>query len=178
MGLRWHTKKRIQVSNDIKNSNVVQLRMKSPVREKAEDFINELVFQYNKDAINDRGQVAKKTSDFIDSRLEIITRELDSVERNKEQFKSRNRLTNIEAEAQLILENASEFEKKQFDVNTQLELANTMIDYMEKASSNDLLPSNIGLEGEGVSQDVNNYNALILQRNKLLKTSTAKKSGG
>lgn len=166
--------KRIQVSNDIKNSNVVQLSLKSPVREKAEDFINELVFQYNKDAIADRNQVAKKTSDFIDSRLEIITRELDSVESNKEQFKSSNRLTNIEAEAQLILENASEFERKQFDVNTQLELANTMIDYMDQATNNDLLPSNIGLESESVSQDVNNYNALILQRNKLLRTSTAK----
>jgi len=166
--------KRIQVSNNLKNSNVVELSMKSPVREKAEDFINELVFQYNKDAINDRGQVAKKTSDFIDSRLEIITRELDSVERNKEQFKSSNRLTNIEAEAQLILENASEFEKRQFDVNTQLELANTMIDYMEQATNNDLLPSNIGLEGDNITEDVNNYNALILQRNKLLKTSTAK----
>jgi capsular exopolysaccharide synthesis family protein len=166
--------KRIQVSNDIKNSNVVQLSLKSPVREKAEDFINELVDQYNEDAIHDRGQVAKKTSDFIDSRLVIITRELDSVERNKEQFKSSNRLTNIEAEAQLILESASEFEKKQFDVNTQLELANTMIEYMEQASNNDLLPSNIGLESENVTQDVNNYNALILHRNKLLRTSTAK----
>ena len=118
--------------------------------------------------------MAKKTSDFIDTRLEIITRELDSVERNKEQFKSSNRLTNIEAEAQLILENASEFEKRQFDVSTQIELANTMIDYMDQATNNDLLPSNIGLEGDEVTQDVNNYNALILQRNKLLKTSTAK----
>ncbi|NNM22732.1 MAG: polysaccharide biosynthesis tyrosine autokinase [Flavobacteriaceae bacterium] len=166
--------KNIRVVNEIQNSNVVELTMQSPVPDKAEDFINELIFQYNKDAINDRGQVAKKTSDFIDSRLEIITRELDSVERNKEQFKSSNRLTNIEAEAQLILENASEFEKRQFDVNTQLELANTMIDYMERSSNNDLLPSNIGLEGGDITESVNNYNALILQRNKLLKNSTAK----
>lgn len=172
--LAFAYQKRIQVSNEIKNSNVVQLRLLSPVTAKAEDFINELIFQYNEDAKEDRSQVAKKTSDFIDTRLEIITRELDSVERNKEQFKSSNRLTNIEAEAQLILENASEFEKRQFDVNTQLELANTMIDYMDQATNNDLLPSNIGLEGDEVTQDVNNYNALILQRNKLLKTSTAK----
>ena len=172
--LAFAYQKRIQVSNEIKNSNVVQLRLLSPVTAKAEDFINELIFQYNEDAKEDRSQVAKKTSDFIDTRLEIITRELDSVERNKEQFKSSNRLTNIEAEAQLILENASEFEKRQFDVNTQLELANTMIDYMDQATNNDLLPSNIGLEGGEVTQDVNNYNALILQRNKLLKTSTAK----
>ena len=166
--------KKIRVVNEIKNSNVVVLKMLSPVREKAEDFINELIFQYNKDAINDNNQITQKTSNFIDSRLEIITRELDSVERNKEQFKSTNRLTNIESEAQLILENASEFNKRQFNVGTQIELANTMIEYMENASSNDLLPSNIGLEAEGISLDIKNYNDLILQRNKLLKSSTAK----
>lgn len=172
--LAFAYQKRIKVANEIKNSNVVLLSLQSPVRAKAEDFINELINQFNIDSRNDRGQVAKKTSDFIDSRLEIITRELDSIERNKEQFKSSNRLTNIEAEAQLILENSSEFEKRQFDVNTQLELANTMIEYMEKSSKNDLLPSNIGLEGEDITQSVNNYNTLILQRNKLLRTSTAK----
>ncbi|MBW2937429.1 polysaccharide biosynthesis tyrosine autokinase [Aureisphaera sp. CAU 1614] len=164
----------LNVANELNNSNVVVISMQSPVRSKAEDFINELVFQYNRDAIEDRGQVAKKTSDFIDSRLEIITKELDSVETNKESFKSSNRLTNIEAQAQLILENASDFEKRQFNVNTQIELANTMIDYMENSSNNDLLPSNIGIEGGDVSESVNNYNELVLQRNRLLKSSTAK----
>ncbi|MAP55571.1 polysaccharide biosynthesis tyrosine autokinase [Altibacter sp.] len=165
---------RITVANDIKNSNVVNVRLQSPVPEKAEDFINELIFQYNKDAINDQNQVAQKTSNFIDSRLEIITRELDSVERNKEQFKSSNRLTDIETEAQIILQNASEYNNRQSGIATQLELANTMIDYMESSSTNDLLPSNIGLDGQEVGEAVNNYNQLILQRNKLLKTSTAK----
>ncbi len=166
--------RRLSVVNELSSSNVVVISMESPVKSKAEDFINELVFQYNKDAIDDRGQVAKKTSDFIDSRLEIITKELDSVESNKETFKSSNRLTNIEAQAQLILENASDFEKRQFNVGTQLELANTMIEYMENSSNNDLLPSNIGIEGGDVSKSVNNYNDLVLQRNRLLKSSTAK----
>jgi len=164
---------RLQVVNEITNSNVVSIRINATVKEKAEDFINELVFQYNKDAISDQGQVAQKTANFIDSRLEIITRELDSVERGKEEFKSDNRLTNIEAEAQLILNNASEFNKRQLDVATQLELANTMIDYMENSTNNDLLPANIGLNAENVNESVNNYNQLILQRNNLLKTSTA-----
>lgn len=166
--------KKLNTVNELKNSNVVMISMESPVPSKAEDFINDLIFQYNKDAIEDKNQVAKKTSDFIDSRLEIITRELDSVEGNKETFKSQNRLTDIEAEAQLVLQNASEFEKKQFDLNTQIELANTMIEYMESSSTNDLLPSNIGLQNEKVSESILNYNALILQRNRLLKNSTAK----
>ncbi|QNJ98937.1 GumC family protein [Constantimarinum furrinae] len=165
---------RINVANEIRNSNVVTLTMQSPVREKAEDFINELIFQYNKDAINDRNQVAQKTSNFIDSRLEIITEELDSVERNKEQFKSKNRLTNIEAEAQLILENSSEFNKRQLDIGTQLELANSMINYMENASEDDLLPANIGIESEEIANTVSSYNQLVLERNRLLKNSTMK----
>lgn len=165
---------RLNAVNANPASNVVAISIESPVAFKSEDFINELIFQYNKDAIKDRSQIAKQTSDFIDSRLEIITRELDSVETDKETFKSQNRLTDIEAEAQIILQNASEFEKRQFDVNTQLELANSMIEYMEESSANDLLPANIGLEGAEISESVNNYNQLILQRNRLLKTSTAR----
>lgn len=166
--------KKLKALNEIPNSNVVEISLESSVSDKAEDFINELVHQYNQDAIRDRNQIAKQTSDFIDSRLEIITRELDSVESDKEDFKSENRLTDIEAEAQLILQNASEFEKRQFDVNTQLELANTMLDYMNESTTNDLLPANIGLNDVNVSESVKNYNELILERNRLLKTSTSK----
>lgn len=164
---------RINVATDNRYSNVISLSMQSPVRQKAEDFINELIFQYNEDAINDKNQVAQKTSNFIDSRLEIITRELDSVEQNKETFKSTNRLTDIETEAQIILQNASEFDKRQLDVGTQLELANTMVDYMENAGANDLLPTNIGIQGPEISSAVVNYNQLILERNRLLKNSTS-----
>jgi len=166
--------KQLEVVNEISNSNVVVLKIESTIAKKAEDFIDELIYQYNKDAIEDRGQIAKKTSDFIDSRLEIITEELDSVETGKESFKTSNRLVDIESQAQIILQNASEFDKRQFNVNTQIELANTMIEYMENSSSNDLLPANIGLENNDVSKSVENYNSLILQRNRLLKSSTAK----
>lgn len=165
---------KVVIANEIKSSNVLEMSMLTPVTEKAEDFLDELVSQYNQDAIADRNEIAKNTSKFIDSRLQIITRELDSVERNKEVFKTDNRLTDIQAEAQIILENASEFNKKQFDVGTQLELSKTMIDYMEKSSNAELLPSNIGIQSEEVATSVNNYNQLILYRNKLMQNSTAK----
>ncbi len=165
---------KVVIENEIKSSNVLELSMLTPVTEKAEDFLDELVSQYNQDAIADRNEIAKNTSKFIDSRLQIITRELDSVESNKEIFKTNNRLTDIQAEAQIILENASEFNKKQMDIGTQLELSKTMIDYMEKSSNAELLPSNIGIQSEEVATAVNNYNQLILYRNKLMQSSTAK----
>ncbi len=165
---------RVNILNTDAKSNVVELSIQTQNREKGEDFLNELVRQYNKDAVQDRNEIAKKTSAFIESRLQIITRELDSVETNKEDFKSTNRLTDIAAEAQITLENASEFNKRQLDVSTQMELSNTMIDYMKNADRDELLPANIGISNESVGSAVNNYNELILYRNKLLQTSTPK----
>jgi len=165
---------KVNILNTNDKSNVVELSIQTENKEKGEDFLNELVIQYNKDAVQDRNEIARKTSEFIESRLQIITRELDSVESNKEDFKSTNRLTDIQAEAQITLENASEFNKRQLDVATQLELSNTMINYMKNSSTEELLPANIGISNENVGTAVNNYNELILYRNKLLQTSTPK----
>jgi len=165
---------KVVIENSVEKSNVVGLSIQTQLKEKGEDFLNELIYQYNKDAVSDQNEIAENTSRFIDARLKIITRELDSVEGNKEVFKTTNRLTDIQAEAQLILENASEFNKRQLDVSTQLELSNTMIDYMENSSNNELLPANIGIQSEELGNSVNNYNQLVLYRNKLLQTSTKK----
>ncbi|QQX76034.1 polysaccharide biosynthesis tyrosine autokinase [Aequorivita iocasae] len=165
---------RVNILNTDGKSNVVELSIQTQNKEKGEDFLDELVRQYNKDAVQDRNEIAKKTSAFIESRLQIITKELDSVESNKEDFKSSNRLTDIQAEAQITLENASEFNKRQLDVSTQMELSNTMIDYIKNSNPDELLPANIGISNESVGTAVNNYNELILYRNKLLQSSTSK----
>ncbi len=165
---------RVNILNTDAKSNVVELSIQTQKKEKGEDFLNELVRQYNLDAVQDRNEIAKKTSAFIESRLRIITRELDSVETDKEDFKSTNKLTDIQAEAQITLENASEFNKRLLDVSTQMELSNTMIEYMKNTDKNELLPANIGITNESVGSAVSNYNELILYRNKLLQTSTPK----
>lgn len=165
---------KVSVMNTNDKSNVVELSIQTQNKEKGQDFLDELIRQYNKDAVQDRNEIAKKTSAFIESRLQIITKELDSVESNKEDFKSSNRLTDIQAEAQITLENASEFNKRQLDVSTQMELSNTMIDYIKNSNPDELLPANIGISNESVGSAVNNYNELILYRNKLLQSSTPK----
>ena len=164
----------LKLLHDGKNGEVVRLQITSSLPQKAEDFLNELVNQYNEDAINDRSEIAQKTSKFINTRLQIITKELDSVETNKEQFKSTNRLTDIEAEANLILENASEYNKRQVDISTQLELVSSMVNYLGQSASEDILPSNIGIQSNEVTSSINTYNQIVLEKNRLLVNSTEK----
>ncbi|TBW30131.1 tyrosine-protein kinase family protein [Gramella sp. KN1008] len=157
-----------------KNSSLIELSLEDPVKEKAQDILDQLIFEYNQEAIEDKNLVARNTASFIDERLEIINRELDSVETGKEEFKEENRLTNIEAESEMFIENVSEYNKREQEIATQLELSNTMLDYLKNDSGSDLLPANLGIEEQSVNASIEEYNNLVLERNRILSGSTEK----
>ena len=162
----------LDLIHDGKNGEVVQLNLSSPKPLKAENFLNELVYQYNLDARKDKSQIAKKTAEFIDSRLEIITKELDTVERNKELFKTNNRLTDIDTEAALVLENSNEFSKRQVDLLANIEVVTSYLTYVQNTSPFELLPTIIGTDSQNISVGITSFNALITERQKLLASST------
>lgn len=167
-------REKLQVNLTDKNSSLIELGMDDAVKEKAQDILNQLILEYNREAIEDKNLVARNTANFIDERLQIINQELDSVETGKENFKEENRLTDIEAESEMFIENASEFNKREQELGTQLELANTMIDYLKRDSKSDLLPANLGIEEEAVNSSIEEYNNLVLERNRILSGSTEK----
>lgn len=164
----------IQVNSMTDRSSVVRLSMVSTVPEKARAILNELIEQYNADSMNDRNLISRNTADFIQGRLEIITNELDSVETGKVDYKEEKRLTNIEAESSIFLQNANQANKEQMQVETQIALVNTMMDYLKNSSETDLLPANLGVGKENFVSVVNEYNQLIMERNRLLQSSTTK----
>ncbi|MDT0556651.1 GumC family protein [Patiriisocius hiemis] len=162
----------ISVSRVSKFASVLKISLATPTPEKSEAILNALVILYNEDAVNDRNLVSNNTANFIEKRLAIITKELDSVESDKVIFKEDQNLTNIEAEGQLFIENLSEFNKKRAEVDTQIQLVNSVKSYMQSADTYALLPSNIGIKEVQLASLIENYNTLLLQRQKLLSSST------
>ncbi|MEH6407085.1 MAG: polysaccharide biosynthesis tyrosine autokinase [Leeuwenhoekiella sp.] len=154
------------------NATLIDLSLEDAVKTKAQDILDQLIYEYNKEAIEDKNMVATNTALFIDERLNIINQELDSVETGKEEFKEENQLTNIEAESELFITNASDYKKRKQEIDTQLELANSMIEYIQQSSASDLLPANLGIEETGVNTLIQEYNTLVLERNRILSGST------
>jgi len=165
---------KVMVNLTDKNSSLIELSLEDPVKAKARDILDQLILEYNREAIEDKNLVARNTAKFIDERLSIINEELDSVETGKEEFKQDNQLTDIQAESSLFIENASEFNKRQQEMGTQVELANAMIEYLRNGSEGDLLPANLGISEQSVNQRIQEYNDLVLERNRILSGSTAK----
>ncbi|MEM8520404.1 polysaccharide biosynthesis tyrosine autokinase [Flavobacterium sp. PL12] len=163
---------RLNVTPVSKSSSVVEISINDPVVKKAEDFLDSLVVIYNNDAAADKNFISENTSKFINERLAIITQELEGVEKNVESFKTSNKVTDIETEAKLYIEGSNEYDKKGVETEIQLNVVSSLLSFMKKSSNGDLLPSNIiSTQGEA-STLINSYNALVLDRNRILKSAT------
>lgn len=167
-------RERLQINLTDKNSSLIELSLDDEVKSKAQDILDQLIYEYNREAIEDKNLVARNTATFIDERLQIINEELDSVETGKENFKEANQLTDIEAESEMFIENVSDYNKREQELGTQLELASTMIEYLKGDSKSDLLPANLGIKEESVNSRIEEYNQLVLERNRILSGSTEK----
>ena len=155
-----------------KDVTVIKLSMNYPNVDKAKDIINHLVKVYNAEAINDKNQESKKTAEFIEERIANVGNDLGNVEAKKEQFKKANQITDLNTEARIGLETSADARAKQLEIASQLELTNSLIDFVTRQGNYQVIPSNIGLDNPGAIATITTYNQLILERNRLLENAT------
>ena len=167
---------KLQVKTVGDYSSVLRIQMEDPVPEKASDIINVLIEVYNQAAIDDKNQVAKKTLDFIDERLRLLTTELSGVEGGLETYKEQN---NIPSEAitavDFILGEVSQYDNELTRQEIKLELLNS-VEKMFTANPNsfDLIPANIVLEDAGgLDEQITVYNNLLLTRERLQRSAAS-----
>ncbi|PIF47094.1 capsular exopolysaccharide synthesis family protein [Chryseobacterium sp. 52] len=156
-----------------KDATVLKLGYKYPQVSKAKDILDNLVMAYNNDAISDKNSESKKTLDFIEDRIKKLSGELGEVENQKESFKSKNNLTDLETEAKINLESSAAARAKQMEVDAQVELTDALIGYMSKQGQFQVLPANVGLNSPDAISGISTYNQLVLQRNRLLESATS-----
>ena len=157
--------------NSDKNSKIINFSLVGPIPEISKKVIDDLIITYNSDLVNDNHKLTEATSKFINSRLEIVTNDLRGVDKNLEQYKVSNNITDVTSEANIFLESAADNDKKLLESSTQLQLVDYMNSTLNSAKS-DLLPSNIGLEDKSISSEIASYNELVLAKEDMLKSVT------
>lgn len=158
-----------------KGSSILKLTVNENLREKANLVLDKLVEKYNDDVINDKQLIVKATSDFINSRLEIVASELELVDFTAETMQKNNRLTALASQSSIFLQSEKENEARLIQTSNQIQLINYMQEHLnDNNATSDLLPADIGIADNGVAQLTKSHNDLVLQRNRILKSSTEK----
>lgn len=154
-----------------KTTSVVTISLKNSSTQRGKDFINKLIEVYNINTNNDKNEVAQKTAEFIDERIAIISKELGSTEQDLETFKRTAGITDLSSEAKIALEGNAEYEKRRVENQTQISLVKDLQRYLQ-GSDYEVLPSNVGLKDEALAIAISKYNEMLMERNRLLRTST------
>ena len=155
-----------------KKATVIALNINVENIEKGKDILNELVKSYNADAIEDKDITTKKTLEFLDERIKLISEELGQVENKKQDFKQKNKLSDIDTEVKLGLETNADARKKQLEVETQMNINKALLNSVVHLNGNSLLPINTGVESAEINSGIDAYNRLVLDKNRLLENAT------
>lgn len=163
----------LTVTPSSKTTTIAKISVKNTHKQRAVDFINRLVAIYNQDANDEKNEVAEKTAEFIEERIGIINAELGAAENQLATFKQQAGLTDLSSDAQLALQESSKYEQLRVENATQIQLVEFLKTYInQEENANEVLPANVGLKDQNLSTVIEQYNTMIIERKRLLRTSS------
>ena len=165
--------KNIKVSLHKKESNIIKLSTTSTNPDRDRALLYQIIEQYNLNALVDKNMLATNTAAFIDERLAIISKELGEAEEAVSDYKEKNKIADIGTQAQLFLYSSNAEQKALAEIETQLSLVEYIDEFLrDETKRNSLIPSNIGVTDASLSSGLSEYNAMQLQRMRILRTAT------
>lgn len=155
-----------------KDGDLVNLTFRERNIAKGKDFLHYLIEFYNQDAIDQINKSANFTALFIDSRLELLSGELKSVEKDIQSYKQSNELTNIESDAEIILQRSNVYDQKSNEIEIQLQLIQYIEEFLKDPSNKYALIPNLGLTDVGLVSVIQEYNKLLVTRDRVASGSS------
>ncbi len=160
---------RLSLENTINNTSIVKLSILDAHPVRGIDFLNKLIDAYNHDVMDDKNKAARNALKFIEERLSFVNGDLESAEEDIVDFKRNNKvITSLSSESERFLSDGSDSEKQLVQIGLQLELLRILSDEIGKnQTGNSRLITNPGVQDASLINNINQYNALVLERERL-----------
>ena len=134
----------------------------------AEDYLNELLIAFDNDGINDRQLEYRRTIDFVNKREQILKKELEIIENNKQKFKQLNNLSDLSVDAGNNINLKTSYNTELFNTENQKSLANFLLE-STISDEYEFLPINVGLDNLDLGIIISEYNNLVSKRSNFLE---------
>ncbi len=137
----------LNVSAVNKLSSVLSIKLEGDNPKRSEDILNGIVEAYTHSSAQDKKMLAANTLKFIDQRLEYISKDLDSIEKKLQQYRSAKGAINISSQGELFLKNVSDNDQKLSDLNMKLAVMDQVEQYVvSKRNDGGIVPSTLGID--------------------------------
>ena len=159
----------LQITPISKDSRAISLTLNDVSPERATDIINMVITVYSEEIVQERNKIGLKTATFLNQRIMEIENELSGVDYNIAEFKNKNQ----HLEEEILIKEKEELREKVTDFENQLSLAEYVYSYLiDTTKSYQIIPSNMGISDINIERQIDTYNKLLFQRNKLIGNSS------
>ena len=153
-------------------TSTLTLTLRDKTLKRALDILSAQVMAYNQEEVEMRNQISKNTAEFVNERLEDLSRELGLVEQDMVRFSARTKTIDFTSKVGSYSARSLEEEDASIKIEKQLKLVSYMLSQLNSPSKrNELMPLNIAMPDPELDGYITQYNQLKFQRDKLVESS-------
>ncbi|CAH8293064.1 capsular exopolysaccharide synthesis family protein [Mariniflexile fucanivorans] len=151
---------------------LLQITINDVIPDRGVDVVNKLIEIYERKSTEHKNILANTTLSLIDGRLELLSGELSSVEKNVESYKKTNDLTDVSSDAARFIQLAGESDRELEAIKSQIDGINALENNLAQSSGDSYeLITAIGYQNASLAGLISRYNELVQTRKSMLRTA-------
>ncbi|GGH19289.1 GumC family protein [Mucilaginibacter phyllosphaerae] len=155
---------------DDKQATVIDLQLSYNNPKKGEQILQKMMEIYLADNLTKKIRIADSTMKFIDNRLVVVGSELNKVEKSLEQYKVKNKISDIGAQAKALVAGAEDYQDKLNANQVQLDVVNNLYRYVNDGNNPQVVPTSLVIKDVSFGTAINAYNEMLLRKEQLKLT--------
>lgn len=156
-------------------SSILYINLEESSRERGKRIIDGLVQAYNESGRNEKHEMANRTIEFIDERLEYVIRDLNDLEKQIADYKRENEITDVDLDSKIFVEGSSVTENQISEVNNRIEILESLEGNLLSSNNQfELIPNSLMTLDDAIVNLLTRYNDLVREREKNLRTVSEK----
>lgn len=158
----------------MKLNDVVVLTMDDTKAQRAADILNTLINKVNDEARAYGNMAIVNTINFIDQRLEDISKDLGDAEDDYKRYQSSKIVVDINSQSQASIASDQQYTDQLNEVLLQLQVLDMITEYIseDNAGKYSVIPANIGINDAGLNSIIASYNTMVAERNRMVTNSS------
>ncbi|RKR81081.1 capsular exopolysaccharide synthesis family protein [Mucilaginibacter gracilis] len=150
-----------------KQATTIDLSLSYPQPKKSEVILEEIMKLYLQSNLQNKVQIADSTIEFINSRINLVGKELNEIEGDFESYKTRNGIADISTQSKVLVSSANDYYDKLNQTETQLKVIQDLEKVLHNPQNKSVIPSSMVAPNDvAFGQSINTYNEMLIQRDK------------
>lgn len=129
-----------------KQSSILSVTYTDPLPERGVLILNTLFSLYGSSSVDYQSRMSENTLRFLDDRLKLVSGDLGGIEKELQEFKTRNDIVDLSAQGNVILNQLQTTDEKISELDVQMDVLNQVEEYVNHRNNTDSkVPATLGL---------------------------------